>query len=251
MMLSARNHCSTVDKVSIRGVSSLTLPAGLRPCIRSRKPRRCVAAAAAPQRPLRQEPAPARGSPSAALQPVQSIRRSPRESTRLRGIGETVEAWIATWSELPLVVQGSVRLVRSCAKSTTCAQHDHHAAMVCTLLLWYVYTSAAFCTCIPSSCFCRLHPSFVWSLHAGHVDCVGPVRCGCHRQVHQRGGREGQSGGVLVGHAQTPATEQAPVVPNVASGRHRSLAIPGAWQGQCGCPLLWCAIGRGHTGRRK
>lgn len=76
----------------------------------SRKLCRCVAGAA-PLLP-RLHPAGALASPHVALQTRPSGPRSNASSTRLRGVADSVEAGVAAWAELPLVIQGSIRLVR-------------------------------------------------------------------------------------------------------------------------------------------
>ena len=55
-----------------------------------------------------------------ALQPMPCSRISPAVSTRLRGASETVEAGVAAWGELPMLLQGSLRLVRSSAVCCAC-----------------------------------------------------------------------------------------------------------------------------------
>ncbi len=117
--------CTSSAALHNRRFSSLSPSAGGSAALkfRSRKLCRCVAAAA-PLSP-RLHPAGGFALPHIALQARPSRPRSTASGTRLHGVVDGIEAGVAAWSELPLVVQGSIRLVRCCSADVVPGSHPH------------------------------------------------------------------------------------------------------------------------------
>ena len=130
--------------VRSQGSCHLALPIRCPTCHPCHRPRAaCRGATAALTRSPISPPASARSPPAFAPQPSRASleRKLRRLGTVPRGIGTAVEAGVAAWHELPLVVQGSLRLVRTLL--WLCGP------LLLTTVYWYCSTT--------SSVVCWLH----------------------------------------------------------------------------------------------